>query len=315
MAIPSKGRLKEQTEAYLADANLPISMLGGARGYRARMTGAPGVDVVLMSASEIAAALVDGDIHAGVSGEDLLHETAAGVPGRLHLLMPLGFGHARLVVAVPQSWIDVNSMADLEDVSARFEARTGSRMRVATKYVRQTRRFFAEHGVGRYRIVESAGATEGAPASGAAELIVDITTTGATLAGNGLKVLRDGLILSSEAQLAVSLQANWTEAALGELRAVSDILAARTEGRSSRTLLFSPQFDVACLGAELAVPVSELRPGEAVCARADAHALARAITVAGGGPVRAQDADFVYRSENPRFAALLMALQAAGTAS
>ena len=126
------------------------------------------------------------------------------------LLRPLGFGRADLVVAAPKSWIDVDTMADVEEVAHDFLARTGRRLRVATKYLVQTRAFFARHGVVDYRIVEFGGATEGAPAAGAAELIVDITTTGATLAANGLKILSDGLILKSQAQLAASLKASWT---------------------------------------------------------------------------------------------------------
>ena len=116
-----------------------------------------------------------------------MREKVADAEARLELLAPLGFGRANVVVATPQAWIDVRTMADLEDVASAFSARRGERMRVATKYVNLTRRFFAEHGVADYRIVESLGATEGAPAAGAAELIVDITTTGATLAANALK--------------------------------------------------------------------------------------------------------------------------------
>jgi ATP phosphoribosyltransferase len=130
----------------------------------------------------------------------------------------LGFGRADLVVAAPKSWLDVETMADVDDVAARMEASTGRKMRVATKYVRSTRRFFTAEGVGHYRIVESAGATEGAPAAGVAELVVDITTTGATLESNGLKILRDGVILRSQAQLAASLGADWSAGALASLR-------------------------------------------------------------------------------------------------
>ena len=111
------------------------------------------------------------------------------------------------MVAAPKSWLDVETMADLEEVAHDYLARTGRRMRVATKYLAQTRAFFARHGVADYRIVESGGATEGAPAAGAAELVVDITTTGATLAANGLKILADGVILKSQAQLAAALTA------------------------------------------------------------------------------------------------------------
>ena len=107
-------------------------------------------------------------------------------------------------------------------------------MRVATKYVNLTRRFFAEHGVADYRIVESLGATEGAPAAGAAELIVDITTTGATLAANALKILDDGMILRSQATLVASLTAPWGPKARQAARAILARIAASEEASKSR---------------------------------------------------------------------------------
>ena len=212
LAVPSKGRLKEQAEDFFAAAGFRIEALGGARGYFARIAGLPDVEVRLLSAGEIA-----GDVHVGVSGEDLLREQAGDLDRVAHLLAPLGFGRADLVVAAPKSWLDVETMADVDDVAARMETSTGRKLRVATKYVRSTRRFFTEEGVGHYRIVESAGATEGAPAAGVAELVVDITTTGATLESNGLKILRDGVILRSQAQLVASLDAEWSATALGAL--------------------------------------------------------------------------------------------------
>ena len=115
---------------------------------------------------------------------------------------------------MPQAWIDVRGMADLDDVATSFRLRHDRRLRVATKYINLTRGFFARHGIVDYRIVESAGATEGAPAAGTAELIVDITTTGATLAANGLKVLEDGVILRSQANLVAARAAPWDEAQL-----------------------------------------------------------------------------------------------------
>jgi ATP phosphoribosyltransferase len=104
-------------------------------------------------------------------------------------------------------------MADLDDVTTGFRAQHNRRMRVATKYINLSRTFFASHGIVDYRIVESAGATEGAPAVGTAEMIVDITTTGATLAANGLKVLDDGVILRSQANLVASREADWSSEA------------------------------------------------------------------------------------------------------
>jgi ATP phosphoribosyltransferase len=223
LAVPSKGRLKEQVEAWLAGDGYKLSAAGGARGYMARIDGLSGVQVQLLSAGDIATALDNGEAHLGVTGEDLLRERGDGVVDRrVKLLRPLGFGRADVVAAAPESWIDVETMADVEEVAAAYLARTGRRLRVATKYTVLTRGFFAQHGVTDYRIVESSGATEGAPAAGAAELIVDITTTGATLKANHLKVLADGVMLRSEAQLAASLKASWTarrlESASGFLR-------------------------------------------------------------------------------------------------
>src|SRR5277367_3968966 len=128
------------------------------------------------------------------------------------LLRALGFGQADLVVAAPKSWIDVDTMADVDEVAHLYLARTGRRLRVATKYLVQARAFFARHGIADYRLVESGGATEGAPAAGLAELIVDITSSGDTLAANSLKVLDDGVILRSQAHLAASPRADWDEA-------------------------------------------------------------------------------------------------------
>jgi ATP phosphoribosyltransferase len=118
-------------------------------------------------------------------------------------------------------------MEDLDDVAASFRPTHGRRLTVATKYINVTRRFFAGHGIADYRIVESLGATEGAPASGAADLIVDITSTGATLRANGLKIIDDGVILRSEAHLVASRKMRWSAeqkrtyaAMVGKLKAV-----------------------------------------------------------------------------------------------
>src|SRR5690606_27977658 len=146
-------------------------------------------------------------IDLGVTGEDLVQETIADWENRVAIGARLGFGRADVVVAVPEAWLDVGTMADLDDVAADFRQRHGRRLRIATKYWRLTQRFFSsQHGIQVYRIVESLGATEGAPAAGSADVIVDITTTGSTLRANHLKILDDGVILKSEACLAVSLK-------------------------------------------------------------------------------------------------------------
>jgi ATP phosphoribosyltransferase len=202
LAIPSKGRLMEASAELLRNSGFAIERLGAARGYRGRLAGLDGVEVAFLSASEIAQNLRDGKIDLGITGEDMLREKLAPDDPSTEVFARLGFGPADVVVAVPQCWLDVAAMSDLDEVSESFYERHGRRLRISTKYRNLTRRFFAAKGVTGYRIVESAGATEGAPAAGTAEAIVDITTTGATLAANHLKILDDGTILKSTAILA-----------------------------------------------------------------------------------------------------------------
>lgn len=235
IAIPSKGRLQENTSKFFARAGLDVVQGRGVRDYRGFLKQMPDVEIAFLSASDIVAQLASGNVHLGVTGEDLVRETVADVGERFELLTPLGFGNANVVVAVPKAWIDVRSMSDLEDVASAFRARrNGQRMRVATKYINLTRRFFAANGVGDYRIVESLGATEGAPAAGQAELIVDITTTGATLEANALKVLDDGVMLRSEANLVASLTAPWSDKAKADARALLTRISAEEDARTSR---------------------------------------------------------------------------------
>ncbi len=168
-------------------------------------------------------------MHLGITGEDLVREMIPQSDERIVLITGLGFGFANVVVAVPQAWIDVRNMADLDDVATAFRLRNERKMRLATKYANLTRGFFAEHGVVDYRIVESSGATEGAPAAGTAEMIVDITTTGATLAANGLKVIEDGVILRSQANLVAARAAAWDK------RPARDRAAAARPHRRAKT--------------------------------------------------------------------------------
>ena len=207
----------EKAEKTFANAGFQIERPGDDRVYRGRLVGADNVEVAFLSAGEIAHRLADRSIHMGVTGIDLLREYIADTDGKVDLVRRLDFGHADVVVAVPECWLDVDTMADLDEVSERFYARHKQRLRVATKYLNVTRRFFARKGVTGYRIVESLGATEGAPAAGTAEIIVDITSTGSTLKANHLKILNDGVILRSEACVAVIKEPGAVSSVIGKL--------------------------------------------------------------------------------------------------
>jgi ATP phosphoribosyltransferase len=232
LAVPSKGRLMDQTANLFAGAGMTLRKVGSERGYRGEIVGLEGVEVTYVSASEIAALLAAGRAHIGITGEDLIREQIADAESRVTLLARLGFGRADVVVAVPAAWIDVRRMADLESASIVFQRVHGRRLRVATKYMNLTRRFFAAKGVTGYRIVESLGATEGTPAAGAAELIVDITTTGTTLKANGLKVLEDGVILKSQAHLVASNAAPLSPAARSLQQALVTALSGAGDAAS-----------------------------------------------------------------------------------
>jgi ATP phosphoribosyltransferase len=305
LAVPSKGRLQENAHAFFARAGLQIVQGRGARDYRGTLAGLPQVEIAFLSASEIVQQLAHGTVHLGVTGEDLVRETLADADERVELLIPLGFGYANVVVAVPQAWIDVRGMADVEDVAAAHHARRGTRMRVATKYVNLTRRFFAAQGVTDYRIVESLGATEGAPAAGQAELIVDITTTGATLAANGLKVLDDGVILRSEANLVAAINADWSVEAKAVARTILSRIAAEEFARTSRevrAIVKSPEViaEQARQTFEAITPFGVTQNGALtlICAKSKSTALADWLIGKGAAHVGVTSFDYIFSAHN-----------------
>lgn len=317
VGVPSKGRLQENTHAFFGRAGMSLVQPRGGRDYRGTIPELPGVEVAYLSASEITSHLAQGTIHLGVTGEDLVREMIPDADKRVLLIDGLGFGQANVVVAVPQAWIDVRAMHDLDDVATAFHAKHGRRMRVATKYVNLTRTFFARHGIGDYRIVESLGATEGAPATGAAELIVDITTTGATLAANGLKVLDDGIMLRSQANLVASLAADWDTKVRATARALLDRVAAERRARTMREVRTRFREADAELVAEargrfgiqapLGGPTSSgmltlLCPPERV------HALAVFLREAGAETVIVSSPEYVFARENALYEALVRRL-------
>lgn len=225
IAVPSKGRLEEKSAEIFAQAGMTLKR-AGARGYTGTLVGFEEVEIAYLSASEIAARLRDGSVHFGITGEDLLREEVPDLDSIVQLVIPFGFGHADVVVAIPNSWVDVATMADLAEVASDFRLHNGQLMRVATKYIHLATDYFAAHDVQDIQIVTSFGATEGAPASGAAEAIVDITSTGATLAANNLRVPQDGVILKSQANLAAALKADWSPQARAAAKQILARLSA-----------------------------------------------------------------------------------------
>ena len=201
LGVPSKGRLMEKTFDWFANHDITLSRTGSDREYAGKVEGIDGVSLVLLSAGEIPRELAAGRIHLGVTGTDLIHDKLPLWEDQVVTVAELGFGHADLIIAVPNAWVDVDTLDDLDAAAAAFRETHGMRLRVATKYHRLVREFLRYAGVADYALVDSQGATEGTVANETAEAIADITSTGDTLRANHLKILSDGLVLASQATL------------------------------------------------------------------------------------------------------------------
>ena len=317
LAVPSKGRLQENVEAFFARSGLELVKPRGARDYRGAIAGFDGVEIAYLSAAEITSQLGQGAVQLGITGEDLVREMILDSDRQVVFIDQLGFGFANVVVAVPQAWIDVRNMADLDDVATAFRFKHERKMRLATKYANLTRAFFADHGVVDYRIVESSGATEGAPAAGTAEMIVDITTTGSTLAANGLKVIEDGVILRSQANLIAARTAAWDAGRRETARLLLDRLAAQKRAHAYRevrtrfaglneTLLNAARekFGVAApFGGPTSSGMLTLH-----CPPKHVHGLSSFLREHGAEAVSVAALDYVYTRENPLYERLVAEL-------
>lgn len=240
LALPSKGRLQEQSINFLNGSGFDVRRVGNGREYVSALVGLDDVQVIYLRPDEIPSRVEQGDVHVGITGEDLYREYAEGEPTSALLMPKLGFGGARLVVAVPQSWVDVSTVSDLDEAAMLFHQRHGRSLRVATKFSRLTRAFFAESGIVEYSLVGSSGATEGAPAAGVADFVVDLTSTGTTLAENHLKEIAGGTVLQTEACLIASLRsALWSERAMAALEQFVAQIEARIRATSQLVLRFS----------------------------------------------------------------------------
>ncbi len=208
IGLPSKGRLKDKTISFFEKSGLKILQSEKERNYFASIKDRNNIQIIYLHAKEIIQRLGDGTLDIGVSGLDLLKESEKNLQNKISVIKRLDFGKASLVVAVPDNWIDVQTIADLEEVSFDIRTKNNKRLRVATKYPNLTNNFLISKGVTQYKLIPSLGATETYPFIGSSEIITDITSTGKTLSDNDLRVLKDGLILQSSACLLSSKKNN-----------------------------------------------------------------------------------------------------------
>ena len=204
IGLPSKGRLKDKSVAFFNNKGLKILQSKKERNYFATIQNKPNIKIIYLHAKEIIQRLGDGTLDIGISGLDLLNESEKNLQNKIDIIQKLDFGGANLVVAVPDDWIDVQTVADLEEIAFDVRSKRNVRLRVATKYPNLTNNFLISKGVTQYKLIASLGATETYPFIGSSEIITDITSTGKTLQDNNLRVLKDGMILKSTACLFIA---------------------------------------------------------------------------------------------------------------
>jgi len=327
LALPSKGRLHEQCVNFLSGCGFDVRRVGNGREYVSSLIGLNDVDVIYFRPEEIPNRIEQGDAHAGITGEDLYREYGEGRPASTLLMPKLGFGAARLVVAVPQSWVDVSTMSDLDEAAMLFHQRHGRSLRVATKFSRLTRAFFSESGIVEYSLVESAGATEGAPAAGVADFVVDLTSTGTTLAENHLKEIAGGTVLQTEACLIASLRAApWNARAIGALEHLAEQIEARNRATSQLVLRFSIPAKTASkgkrqltekygcvLGSWYEISDSTSADGRtfvvAYCQRAELYSVVKFLKSSGAAGIIVDRGEFIFEGSSPAFDSFKQALK------
>ncbi len=204
IGIPSKGRLKKDVLNIFKKNKLNLISERGERDLLGSILQYKDIKILYLHAREIIERLGDGSLDIGFSGFDLLNESEINTQKKINVLKKYNFGKATLVVAIPDPWIDVQTVADLEEIAFEFKDKKKKRLRVATKYPNLTREFLFSKGVTQFKLIDSLGATEAYPFTGSSEIITDITSTGETLKANNLRILKDGVILQSEACMMMS---------------------------------------------------------------------------------------------------------------
>jgi len=208
IGIPSKGRLRKDVLNIFKKNKLTLISERGERDLLGSIKQYKNIKILYLHAREIIERLGDGSLDIGFSGLDLLKESEINTQKKINVLKKYDFGKAKLVVAIPDPWIDVQTVADLEEIAFEFKDKKKKRLRVATKYPNLTREFLFSKGVTQFKLIDSLGATEAYPFTGSSEIITDITSTGETLKANNLRILKDGGILRSEACMMISKLSN-----------------------------------------------------------------------------------------------------------
>ena len=201
IALPAKGRLRKNSLEIFKKKKLKIYSERGERDLFGYVKNHPEIKIIYLHAREAIESLSQGNIDIAISGYDLFKESEANIQRNIIINKRLNFGKADLVLAISDLWIDVQTLLDLDEVAYEFKKKKGRLIRISTKYPALTQTFLYSKGISQFQILRSLGSTEAAVQAGTAEVISDITSSGATLKANNLRILKDGLILKTEACL------------------------------------------------------------------------------------------------------------------
>lgn len=239
IALPSKGAIAEPTYAFLKNSGLKVRK-PNPRQYTGSIPAVPGLNVLFQRVKDVVYKVADGTAQIGITGLDVVAEYPDEEVIVIH--DHLGFGHCDLIVAVPETWVDVETVADLVDVALDFREEKHRNLRVATTYANMTRQFFHSQGIHHFTLVKADGAIEAAPTIGYADVVVDLTQTGTTLRENHLRPLPDGVILQSQACL-IGNRAALTQRPdlLAQVRMLLEHIDAALQGRQYAQLTVNIQ--------------------------------------------------------------------------
>lgn len=229
IALPSKGAIYQPTRNFLKDCGLKVSK-PNERQYVGSIPAIPNLSVLFQRVLDVVYKVADGTAQLGITGYDVVYEHPD--ENIVVIYDKLGYGGCEVVVAVPESWLDVENMTDLADVALDFREHKGRNIRIATKYEHSTREFLYRHGIHHFTLVKAEGAIEAAPTLGYADFIIDVTQTGTTLRENHLKQIEGGTIVTSESCLIGNRQAMIDHPELLEsVRIITEYIDASMEGR------------------------------------------------------------------------------------
>ncbi len=326
LALPSEGALYEPAEQFLRDCGLAVKR-ASQRRYTAVIPSLPGVDVLYQRSSDIPGEIDDGSADVGITGLDRFLEKRREGGDSLTLFEDLGFGAASLVVAVPDGWLDITSLADLADLALEFRQR-GKELRIATKYPRLVSRSLHRRGINFFTLVHASGGLEAAPVMGYADLIADITASGTTMRENGLRPLSDGVVRTSQAALIGNIRLLGAEREKLDitreiLERVEAYIRARDFQRLSANIQGESEEEVAAMlmrERELAgihgPTISRVYSDDGkmwfgvqlVVQRKDMIRVVDHLRALGGSGITVNEAAYVFRSECESFDALLASL-------